>query len=272
MGFEPKQEMQINFLDKTTRISLYNLMQQWIPEELQNKHVVIIWENIANKFLLLSRDEAFFPIISNVREYPKMRDDTKRKFKNIFYEEELYVIFNFIEYLDCHWLNGNARCRELINLILINENVGYRFINGMFVPLTDEGQLAELAEAMATPYQNANEHIKKATKHFSNRENPDYKNSITESINAVEFMVKKITGKKKSTLGQAIKELEVKDINLHPAFIAALNKLYGFASDTLRHPDMNEEPLEQDQATARFMLITCSAFVNYIIANAPTKK
>ena len=49
---------------------------------------------------------------------------------------------------------------------------------------------------MDTPYSSVNEHVKNALTLFSRRETPDYKNSIKESISAVESIIREITGKK----------------------------------------------------------------------------
>jgi hypothetical protein len=55
---------------------------------------------------------------------------------------------------------------------------------------------------------------------------------------------------------------------LHPAFREALSKMYGYTSDAdgIRHSLMEESRLDGDDA--RFMLVTCSAFVNYLKAKA----
>jgi len=129
--------------------------------------------------------------------------------------------------------------------------------------------VAEIEAALKIPFDSARGHLKKALAHFSNRENPDYENSIKESISAVESVAKEVTGDSKATLGELANRL-----NIHPAFRGGLKKLYGFTSDAggIRHADDSSKPgkyLKPDQATARFMLVTCSAFVNYIIAGNP---
>ena len=64
-------------------------------------------------------------------------------------------------------------------------------------------------------------------------------------------------------------ELETHGIKLHNAHKEALKKLYGFTSDAdgIRHGSKEGEP--SDINTARLMLITCSAFVNFIVAETP---
>jgi hypothetical protein len=65
---------------------------------------------------------------------------------------------------------------------------------------------------------------------LSDRELPDYRNSIKESISAVENVVAKTVGVEKGTLGQLIKKLE-DEINLQPTLRTAFSSLYGYTSD-----------------------------------------
>ena len=100
---------------------------------------------------------------------------------------------------------------------------------------------------------------------MSDRTNPNYRNSIKESISAVEALCKTVSGKEKAHLGEAIAFLEKKG-SIHPALKRAFTSLYGYTSDAdgIRHALMEESNLTG--ADARFMLISCSAFINYVIA------
>jgi hypothetical protein len=57
---------------------------------------------------------------------------------------------------------------------------------------------------MHSPLQTINLHLETALNHISNRDNPDYRNSIKESISAIESLCVQIVGKKKDTLGKAL--------------------------------------------------------------------
>ena len=86
--------------------------------------------------------------------------------------------------------------------------------------------------------------MKKALALYSDRQTPDYANSIKESISAVESMLAHIIGKE-ATLSGNLKELDKLGLDLHPAFKDALGKLYGFTSDSsgIRHGGYSE-PLQ----------------------------
>jgi hypothetical protein len=71
----------------------------------------------------------------------------------------------------------------------------------------------------------------------------------------------------KVTLGDALKQLEKRGMRLHPALKEAFLKLYGFASNEAGVRHGTSKPSDVDQSLANFMLVTCSAFVNYLIAN-----
>jgi hypothetical protein len=55
---------------------------------------------------------------------------------------------------------------------------------------------------------------------------------------------------------------------MHPALNRSLSALYGYTSDAngIRHALLDESSL--DFVDAKFMLVACAAFVNYLIGKA----
>ncbi len=139
-------------------------------------------------------------------------------------------------------------------------------IDGEFVKITDEPELEEIQTAVHSPFDSVDTHIQKALTLYSDRKQPDYENSIKESISAVEAMCCIITGLTggQATLGAALKKLEDNGVEIHGAMRSAFSQLYGYTCDQggIRHGgiDFTNAP-EED---ARYMLVTCSAFVNYL--------
>jgi hypothetical protein len=79
----------------------------------------------------------------------------------------------------------------------------------------------------------------------------------------VESLAVKTLGVDGGTLGQLIKILE-KKIGLHPALSSAFSKLYGYTSDEdgIRHAILELNKIEFEDA--KFFLVVCSAFINYV--------
>ena len=105
--------------------------------------------------------------------------------------------------------------------------------------------------------------MKSALDLLSDKTKPDYRNSIKESISAVESVSCAITGSKSGMLSDAFKKLE-KTHSLHGALKEGFIKLYGYTSDGdgIRHAMLKESKLTQ--ADAIYFLVSCSAFVNYL--------
>lgn len=156
---------------------------------------------------------------------------------------------------------------ENVNLILSEENSGYRLIDDIFVPITNSVEVDELKAASSVSYKSVRKLINKAIRNFSDKANPDYENTIKDAISAVESMCCIITGMTGSsaTLGAALKKLEDNGVVIHGALREAFSKMYGYTSDEdgIHHGgiDFKHAPIED----ARYMLVTCSAFVNYLI-------
>jgi len=87
-------------------------------------------------------------------------------------------------------------------------------------------------------------------------------------LSAVEAICILLTGQKKATLGQALKLLKQNKIEIHPALEKSFSNLYGYTSDAdgIRHALLEDPNLDFEDA--KFMLVSCSAFVNYLIEKA----
>ena len=100
---------------------------------------------------------------------------------------------------------------------------------------------------------------------------PDFRNSIKESISAIESIAKQLTGETGGGLEKALSKLD-SVVNFHGAFKAGILSLYGYTSDEngIRHAILEDTNIDFDDA--KFMLIICSALVNFIISKAAKYK
>ena len=143
----------------------------------------------------------------------------------------------------------------------------YQFVGKRIEPITSKHEIAEVEEALSVSMR-FTQHLDSALALLADRKAPDYRNSIKESISAVEAMCNLIIESPKATLGDALRQLESKLGTLHPALRNAFNSLYGYTSDAegIRHGMLGESGLSVEDA--KFMLIACSAFINYLVAKA----
>jgi hypothetical protein len=157
---------------------------------------------------------------------------------------------------------------QAVNDVLRCNLSAYHIVGSTLAPMTSDAEIESVETALATPNDAVQEHLSRALAHFSSRENPDYRNSIKESISAVESLCKRIAGKDKATLGDALKELKSAGVTVHPALEKAFEELYGYTSDKpgIRHALLGADDLKQEDA--EYMLVTCSAFVNYLVVKA----
>ena len=153
-----------------------------------------------------------------------------------------------------------------INDFFEQECVGYRFVGERIVRITDSVEIEGIEKAAKCLFEGCRTHINNALNFLADRNVKDYKNSIKESISAVESICKVITKNEHATLGDALKVLEKKR-GLQGPLKAAFEKLYAYTNDKggVRHADglfASDATFEE----AKFMLVSCSAFVNYLIA------
>ena len=132
--------------------------------------------------------------------------------------------------------------------------------------IINKEEIEEIEEALNNKYSVCRESLKKAIDHLYDRENPDYANSVKESITAIESMCNIILGTNNKTLGEALNKLESNGVMIHGALKSAFSNLYGYTSDKtgIRHGGKIDEKTTFEEA--KFMLVVCSAFFNYLIS------
>lgn len=189
-----------------------------------------------------------------------------------FFKGAWYEVYDFIEFVANNYSSYQFKDRfmQACNAVLEKEMSAYRFVNGVITRITEQQEIEEIEVALERARGPVHTHLQRALELLSNREAPDYRNSIKESISAVESLVAKIVGGK-GTLGQLIKKLE-DEIHLHPALRTAFSNLYGYASDEggIRHALLESENVVFDDA--KFFLVACSAFVNYVESRVASRQ
>lgn len=194
--------------------------------------------------------------------------------RSYYFEAPWNEVYDFLEFVRGHYPDRysevNHQFENFCNSVMERERAGYRFIDGLVTPITSEEEIVSIEEALSQhgPWKSSSVHFKRALDLLADRTEPDYPNSIKEAISGVEAACIVVSGKG-GTLGAVLKKLE-KEVGLHPALGGAFQKLYGYTSDAegIRHALLEESSLTF--ADAKFMLVACSAFVNYLRVKVET--
>jgi hypothetical protein len=189
-------------------------------------------------------------------------DEVQGIIRQWYFKAQWYEIYDFIEFLS----QNAGGVDSIFNPTLKRELSAYRLVNSRIMQITSEEEIFEIEEAIndTSKWQSVNTHLKTALSFISNRKSPNYRNSIKESISAVESLCVIITGDKKATLGKALSIIE-KKYTLHKALKESFSSLYGYTSDAsgIRH-SLLENDIPIDFEEAKFMLVLCSAFINFL--------
>ncbi|QIO04658.1 AbiJ-NTD4 domain-containing protein [Acinetobacter shaoyimingii] len=261
------------------------IQKESMDDILKNKLWSILYSQIFDNY---SRFESFrkliTPLISKIWcDYLKLPLDEKPAphkltafIKDYLYKNEWYAFYDLIEFIIQNksgyisfggkTVYSQTQFTKVINLALESENSAYRIINEEIVEITSEQEVQSIEEALqnSNPYSGVQQHLNQALQLMSDRQNPDYRNSIKDSISAVESICKIVTNDDKASLGQALKIIETK-YGLHEALKKSLSQLYGYTSDAdgIRHAMLEESNLTY--IDAKFMLVACTNFINYLI-------
>lgn len=194
---------------------------------------------------------------------------------------EWFTFYDVLEFVADHidaYSNGRTtddQFRQAANVIMEREHAGYRFVGDKLVEITAPAEIAEIEAALQAAAKAGlgavHTHIASALDLLAKRPDPDYRNAIKEAISAVEAATKLIGEKPKGTLDSALDVLSER-MPIHAAMKSGFSKLYGFTSDDsgIRHA-LLEAPTV-DAADARFMIVACSAFVNWLVVKADQEK
>ena len=270
-----KQILQIDSITEKLKIDIWNTIQKHFfnliyynakYSAIYNYYSDLPLQSCCNYSLIIDLYENFFiHTIGNMRSYSLK--SVKNNIEQIYAKMDWANIYDLIEYISTKIRVNKKEFENEINMKLERNNSAYRLIEDNICPITNDLEISNIKEASHTMYDVVNVHIDKAIQLFSNKNNPDYENTIKESIVAIETLCSIIVGKK-STLGDALKKLEDNGISIHPALKASFDKLYGYTSDAngIRHAgDIGGK--NSTFSEAKFMLVSCSAFINYLIDN-----
>lgn len=264
-GYKEEKTIQYESISKQLRYRIWNLFYQLEIKGggLSSKRIGLALngeQTIEEK--ILDR----FGLLINHASKGKTAEEQLKEYVVQFFR--WYEVYDFID-IHLSYLEEDERDIRIrqYNELLEQEKAGYRIVSGEIAPITNETEIATIEQSADTAFQSVNQHIQKALSLYADIQSPDYENSIKESISAVEAICCIITGLSgaNASLGKVIKKLKDKGVHIHSAMEQAFSSLYGYTSDEdgIRHGgiDFQNAPAED----AKYMLVSCSAFVNYLI-------
>ena len=275
-------KIQVNTFNTRTRTALGNFFLKLIRGEIYiSQYNYFFNDNICENFLKSLISECYCEPLTDFYFYYLNKDEyykeylepviCKGSYADILTLLEFLIEFSSLydsdDFTPSYSAGVQQTITDCINEIFESEFVGYRVVGNIITPITDEVETKEIETGLSVEFGGCRSHIQKALAFLSDRENPDYKNSIKESISAVESICQIITGEGKSELSKTLKKLKDSGIHIHSALEQAWGKLYAYTCDEggVRHA---EKAFESNVTfeEAKYMLVSCCAFVNYLIA------
>ena len=208
-----------------------------------------------------------------VDERPPRPSAERKLIRDRYFQLQFPEFYDFLERMagkeissiyrrgDSRPIQFTKRC----NAVFEQERARFRFVSNLITPITSEEEMAEVQLAADT--DEAGSHIRQAIELYRDRTSPDYRNSIKESISAVEATYRRLTGKRHKNVGDAIDAMERAGIVFPDSLKLGFKKIYDWTSGEsgIRHALM-EDDRTVTEAEARLMLVMCSAYVNYLLS------
>jgi hypothetical protein len=201
-----RRELQKDSMNEALRNSLWNVMYEayWkyyahisgqVASEVREGMLLhLIWANQLD----LPADEATLT-------FPYLLKQVKQRYM----AAEWWAVYSFVEFVVDfpRPKEATAQFVAACNAVLEKHVSAFRFVRTKLAPITSEEEITAVEHAMShgDRFKPAVAHLKTALARFADRSSPDYRNSIKESISAVEAVCQIITGDSTLTLGKALK-------------------------------------------------------------------
>jgi hypothetical protein len=256
------------------------LQKESIDDALKNSLWNVMYQRFWAVYARRSNQEASHVVEGRLllslwtEHFNQPADEALTRFSHVLNQvKEGYVaadwwgVYDFVEFVVNYPRprDDNAALIAECNAALEKHVSAYRFVGMTLAPITSDEEITAVEQAMShgDQFRPVVAHLETAIARLADRSSPDYRNSIKESVSAVEAVCQIITGDAKATLGQALKK-----IGIHPALEKGFSAIYGYTSDAdgIRHALSEEATVDADDA--KFFMVSCSAFVNYLISKS----
>lgn len=274
-GLDMNSNIKYDFPNET-RVGLLHVLTRFIDEKLIGG-----WHSLLQEVCRCARTE--MPIIEE-------GEQCLDYFKEILYEvdwirvyvlcERIYELYltEVLEYdsnynvVDCVVSKEEAKklfVKE-INVLLLEDNIGFEFKNGVFFrrgraitqKLTNRVGNVLIDKKLSKV---KNQYVK-AQQFFIDKENPDYANTVKESLCALELTAEILTGEKISKDFSAnMKKYQGNSYNLIPApIIQSMIKIFGYRGSGEGVVHGINKGLRVSRYEAELVLNTTASFITYL--------
>ena len=198
---------------------------------------------------------------------PAEVEELRSSIKYRFYTTDWYRAYDLIEFVGQNIVCNTDQFRLDCNFALERERAGYRFVNRLIAPITNDLEIEAIESAISQSEEPA-VHLRRALERLSDRQTPDFSNSMKDSILAVESQARITMGDPAATLGKLLHRLQ-KERGLPTNIKTAIEALHRYTSSAvgIRHGLVGREK-DVNFHMAKFVLVVCSACVNFIAVNA----
>jgi len=278
-GLKPiKTVIQVDSMDDDLRNGLWNCLVvsffKPLEDDFMSRMSRVKYLNEHGRSFIERLWHDFFKM--PIDTVPPHYSDIYAYIRNYYFQGSYDDVYDILE-----WIAQNHYSESLseslvmkCNQTLEKEVSGYRFVAGRITRITSEEEISAIEDAIKIPdpFIGPQTQIKSALKKLSDRKFPDYAGSIKDSISAVEGILRIIAKQQVTSFDDALIWIKKRRImELHPALEAAFKKMYAYTSDSkqgIRHALLDEPNLTFEDA--KYMLVVCSAFINYLIAKVST--
>ena len=253
-GITPPKQMQDRSMDVALRNGLWNALDTFFRQTQSSSNMFSLTQNLFHEIIWTD----FFKESQDVLYHTTFLTQ-HGMIRHAFFKLAWFNVYDLIEFICCladkfkkhdgsfirsnkillpseytfhssdriHFKQFTKKCNE----ILEKEVSAWRIVGGKICKITSEAETNAVETAMQSPIEGVGQHVTNAIVLLYDRESPDYKNAMKESISAVELICAKITKQNAPILSKALDKME-KDstVNIHPALKVAFEKLYGYTS------------------------------------------
>ena len=270
-GYEPQKPLQLENMDDDLKMAIHNVLVEFEKSIVDEDDIDSLYFKIWCGFYVQDVNVYY----NSNCDYDYIRELCDEKYKILLWNK----VYDFLEFylnnvelseLTSMFGNNKTELIKVLNTVFEIYNSAYRFVDNQIIPITNQQEIDAIEEAANTGIKAIDYHLNRAIYIFSNKENKDYVNTVKEAISAVEATVNFINGTEGTTLGDGLDKLKEKK-SIHPALCDAFKKIYGYTSDKksgIRHCIFDETDCIPDFTDAKYMLVVCSAFINYLLSKA----